>query len=406
MAQEPTVTPELLTKFISECNDLPGNIVIDHAYVQIYKSFGSLADKRPRQRVPNNFLIIFVGNSDYTLHTNFKIHAYSVDLKKKFPGNLHDEIVYGKSFQIKEASKTNSVIFESDYSAVPMTDNSTGTQNTNFMETAKYLHVTEYRFRDSASFKRFSSLLKMEPQDLIINLRQQKIETLDFKQQGGSGKVRPNYEKLIKKRCKTLRVLNIERNKLKEFPRSFHKTRYSFDKLEELNISNNGFSFLHNQFVRNMNKELKSLDLSCNAFNSFEDLEIESNMPRTTSTVSSTFQKSTRFVSAIKDLEKLEYLNLYGNEIESPPSWFCDFKNLKELNLSKQHGVLRNLDNFPIEKLENLEVLDIRENDLSSLPVGIGQMKSLKILDASDNYSAFKNLCRAPKFGNFWAFLE
>jgi len=379
---EPTVGSELLKQFILECNDLPGNIVIDHAYVQIHKSFGSLADKRPRQRVPNNFLIIFVGNSDYTLHTNFKIHAYSVDLKKKFPGNLHDEIVYGKSFQIKEASKTNSVIFESDYSAVPMTDNSTGTQNTNFMETAKYLHVTEYRFRNSFDFKRFAGLLKMEPQDLIINLRQQKIQTLDFKQQTGAGKSGQNYEKLIKKRCKTLRVLNIERNRLNEFPRSFHKTRYSFDKLEELNISNNKFSFLHNQFLKNINKELRSLDLSCNEFIMFEDPDIYSNMPRTNSTL----QKSTRFVSAIKDLEKLEYLNLYGNEIETPPTWFCDFKNLKELNLSKQHGVLRNLDDFPIEKLENLEVLDIRENDLSSLPVGIGKMKSLKILDASDNY--------------------
>jgi hypothetical protein len=227
MSFEINLPSETLQSFIDECNELPGNIVIDYAHVHIYKSFGSLSDKRARQKIPTDFLIIFVGNSDYTLHTNFKIHAYDIKYKKKFPGDLHDEIVYGSDFQIQTVSKTNSIIFESDYSAVPKTDNQTGDQKVNFMESARYLHVTEYRFKNSQDFKRFSGLLKLQPQDLIINLRQQRIMELH-----------EYYEKLIKKRCKTLRVLNIERNKLQQFPRSFHKSRNKFEKLEELNISN------------------------------------------------------------------------------------------------------------------------------------------------------------------------
>lgn len=86
--------------------------------------------------------------------------------------------------------------------------------------------------------------------------------------------------------------------------------------------------------------------------------------------------------SEIKNLTKLELLELDDNELESLPSEIGELSSLKLLDLGQNK-----LSSLPskIQSLSNLEELYLSENNLSSVPSGISKMSNLMNLELNKN---------------------
>ena len=84
----------------------------------------------------------------------------------------------------------------------------------------------------------------------------------------------------------------------------------------------------------------------------------------------------------IRNLKKLETLQLNVNAISAVPPEITELKYLKTLDLTDNPG-LSELDN--VVKLENLEVLSLNGCNILKLPAEIGMLKKLKSLGLVGN---------------------
>jgi Leucine-rich repeat (LRR) protein len=92
---------------------------------------------------------------------------------------------------------------------------------------------------------------------------------------------------------------------------------------------------------------------------------------------------------ALKHANSVYRLSLHGKKLKVFPLEILKFKNLQELDLSKNR-----LDSLPNEigELEYLQVLDIASNKLEYFPDSIGKLKNLKKIAAGRN-----NIIAIPK---------
>jgi len=85
---------------------------------------------------------------------------------------------------------------------------------------------------------------------------------------------------------------------------------------------------------------------------------------------------------ALKNPNSVYRLSLRGKKLKIFPPEILQFKNLQELDLSKNR-----FDSLPdaIGELKNLQVLDISSNKLEYFPDSIGKLKNLKKIAAGKN---------------------
>ncbi len=93
---------------------------------------------------------------------------------------------------------------------------------------------------------------------------------------------------------------------------------------------------------------------------------------------------------SIEDLQKLQKLNLSGNQISIVPNYILSLPNLKVLYLNNNR-----IKTFEIKEFNfSIENLDISENELDKLPEGIKYLKNLRFLTLVDNKNLdLKEIC-------------
>lgn len=76
-------------------------------------------------------------------------------------------------------------------------------------------------------------------------------------------------------------------------------------------------------------------------------------------------------------------VSLKSKGLTEIPSYVFNMKNLKELSLADNH--IRSIPGRELAKLQKLESLDLEGNELVSLPKSIGTLKNLIMLDVTEN---------------------
>eukprot|EP01129_Flabellula_baltica_P012011 TRINITY_DN5359_c0_g1_i1.p1 TRINITY_DN5359_c0_g1~~TRINITY_DN5359_c0_g1_i1.p1 ORF type:complete len:1884 (+),score=321.07 TRINITY_DN5359_c0_g1_i1:42-5654(+) len=149
-------------------------------------------------------------------------------------------------------------------------------------------------------------------------------------------------------RISSLRKLNLQNNKISEFP----PLAVRASNLLELDVSSNKLSNLGRSFEI---PNLKTLILNDNGINNFD-----CHLPST-----------------------LTKLNLENNNlVHIPPHCFEKTKNIKLFSLS--HNSLFSIPES-ITLLESLSSLNLSKNEIQSIPASIGFLRKLKVLDLSYN---------------------
>lgn len=93
-------------------------------------------------------------------------------------------------------------------------------------------------------------------------------------------------------------------------------------------------------------------------------------------------KRLTSMDDALKDPEKVCYLDLSSKNLEKIPPSISKFSNLTTLSLSNN-----SFTDFPIEvlSLKSLIRLQLAHNNLKTIPTKIAQLTNLKVLDISNN---------------------
>ncbi len=102
----------------------------------------------------------------------------------------------------------------------------------------------------------------------------------------------------------------------------------------------------------------------------------------------------------IGNLEKLRYLNLENNKIETLPDNFGNLKDLEELIIDRGNELLELPENF--DNLTKLRILKLSENKLKKLPRGFSKLVKLEEIEITGN-----NLTELPEdIGNLQNLLQ
>ena len=90
----------------------------------------------------------------------------------------------------------------------------------------------------------------------------------------------------------------------------------------------------------------------------------------------------TELSSEIWKLENLEFVSIWGNQLQTLPDAICELDNLQKLHINNNR-----IEKLPPDfiLLNNLEVLRVGYNDLVELPENMGKMRKLKSIDISMN---------------------
>ncbi|RZK26061.1 MAG: TIR-NBS-LRR class disease resistance protein [Flavobacterium sp.] len=88
-------------------------------------------------------------------------------------------------------------------------------------------------------------------------------------------------------------------------------------------------------------------------------------------------------IPSLKNLSKLQVLNLVDNDLKALPEGLADLKYLTSLTLSS-NSQLSNID-YTWEKLQSLETLDLSKNNIKRYPEGLQRLSNLKNLNMANN---------------------
>ena len=208
----------------------------------------------------------------------------------------------------------------------------------------------------------------------------------------------------------SLTDLDLGNNQLSNYFSKLHSSGWKFSSknLKVLNLSLNGFDFLPNFCL----DQLNSLDLSSNKLvsieepslinlhqslvkkNSFESLDISHNpLVKFPKIVFKLFSHLKRINLSsiglntippqIENLQQLASLNLSANILDHLPDEFYLLSSLKYLNLSNNQLTSLSLE---ISKLSKLVELNLENNKLFALTAGVGNLASLTYLNINNNY--------------------
>ncbi len=171
-----------------------------------------------------------------------------------------------------------------------------------------------------------------------------------------------------------LKILNIERNRLLELPRSFCKLQ----KIHSLNLNDNQLSELPEGFKNVLDENLNSIDLSSNQFTTFPKLFCQFKQLRV---VNFNYNKITSLPAEVGNWTRLEKAQFANNALTKLPKSIGNWKLLSELHVSSNQ--LKELpDN--ITKCVHLRGLKVGSNQLTTLP-NLENMAWLSDLYISNN---------------------
>lgn len=195
----------------------------------------------------------------------------------------------------------------------------------------------------------------------------------------------------------SIKELKLENLGLKSLPNEIYK----FKDLVELNLSKNEFEVLKinakklpnlrriiltdnllNERTLNIkrNKKIQVINLGDNYFTAFPK-KIQKNRGLIELHFANNFIKETKNVK-FRRFGKLEFLNLYNNQISSISDNIGRLKSLQVLDL--YHNNLKSLPNG-FSQLKKLETLAISNNNLWNIPQNMAQLTSLKTVYAHHN---------------------
>lgn len=177
------------------------------------------------------------------------------------------------------------------------------------------------------------------------------------------------YDNLDWLQSKSLKILSMNYEKLKDFPRMDY-----IPNLEELVIQKSYLIYK----IKNINnlKKLKKLELSFGSLETMNGLQGLTNL--THLILGMNF---IRKIENIEDLINLELLSLYSNHVISKIENLDHLQKLKRLYIG--HNMISKIEN--LENLVMLQELDLRRNGIEKIE-GLSSLKNLRELNLSKNH--------------------
>ncbi len=185
---------------------------------------------------------------------------------------------------------------------------------------------------------------------------------------------------------KGLRFLSLEKNRLLELPAGIGRLA----ELRHLDMSNPGTGTRTNKLnalpasFNNLNK-LEYLNLNGN---DFVELNLRGPFPEM-KTLLISWNRLKRFPEGIRYMKKLKTLRLNINLITEIPEWIDEPELLEELSINGDFFLNRNykIQTLPtaLTRLRHLKILNLNDHVIEALPAEMGGLRSLEHFEMKDN---------------------